>query len=60
MRTRGLSDVEKSKRNTIWIETNKDMWEPIMIDPRKEPINNVIWEEDVNGNWVPRRRANYV
>ena len=52
-------DVEKSKRNTIWIETNKDEWEPRMIDPHKEPVNNVIWEEDVNGNWVPRRRANY-
>jgi len=59
MKNRILSDVEKSKRNTIWVETNKGEFEPRMIDPHKEPVNNVIWEEDVNGNWVPRRIANY-
>jgi len=52
-------DVEKSKRNTVWVETDRGEWDPRMINPYEEPTDNVIWEEDVNGNWVPRRRANY-
>ncbi len=49
------TDVQKSKRNTTYVEQNDGSFKAEMTVPSHKPASNIIWVEQDNGDYKPTR-----